>query len=187
MLPAIDSHTPIWIRNTFNPSCPGTKIHSSVSATSRSSSRVNLPLLVSQKDDVIMGFCTIDNIALVVVGGPAIGTAAYSPLGMRDRLFNSLKDMNIPLVFASQSAPEHSIWFCVPMAFAETAKKRIETDCRDELAVGSIHSIQLFSGYSILTGVGDKISQTPGVAASFFTAMHRANVNVMGVAQNGTD
>jgi len=33
--------------------------------------------------------------------------------------------------------------------------------------------------------VGERISQTPGTAARFFTALHDAKVNVLGVAQNG--
>jgi len=40
-------------------------------------------------------------------------------------------------------------------------------------------------GYSVLTGVGERITQTPGTAARFFTALHKAKVNVLGVAQNG--
>lgn len=36
-----------------------------------------------------------------------------------------------------------------------------------------------------MTGVGEGISQTPGTAARFFTALHNAKVNVLGVAQNG--
>ena len=52
MAPAIENKIPIWIRNTFNPSSPGTKIHEKTAS--------GLP---------VKGFATVDGMALVNVEG----------------------------------------------------------------------------------------------------------------------
>ncbi len=90
-----------------------------------------------------MGFCTIDNLSLVVVKSAAIGSKEYAPLTASERLLNSLRDMNVPLVLTAQAAPEHSIFFCVPEAHGELAKSKIEENFADDIKKGHIHSVKV--------------------------------------------
>lgn len=181
MLPAIRMQVPVWIRNTFNPTCPGTRIFTTASPVSRHGT----PPLPDQPWNVIMGFCTIDNLSLIMVRGGIAGAMGYVSMSVRERLQRSLGNINVPLILAAQASPEHAICFCVPKTHGAAALRRIEEDFAEDLSKGHLLSVQLLNDYTILTGVGDRISQTPGVAACFFSALERAKVNVLGVAQNG--
>ncbi len=70
MAPAIENKIPIWIRNTFNPSAPGTKIHEKAAS--------GLP---------VKGFATVDGMALVNVEG----TGMIGVPGVAHRLFGALR------------------------------------------------------------------------------------------------
>src|SRR6185436_12463401 len=98
MAPAIESKIPIWIRNTFNPSQPGTRIGET-----------------SDSRRTVKGFATVDGIALVNVEG----TGMIGVPGVANRLFGALKDVGISVVMISQASSEHSICFAIPEVQAD--------------------------------------------------------------------
>jgi len=146
MIPAVRSKIPVWIRNTFNHTCPGTKITSSIS-DDKKKSRGNLSATLNAEEakafGVIMGFCTIDNLSVVAVKAAAIGSKEYAPLVVREKLVNSLHDLNVPLVLAAQAAPEHSIYYCVNSEFGDLALSKIKEEFAEEIEKHYIHSVKL--------------------------------------------
>jgi len=90
-----------------------------------------------------MGFCTIDNLSVVTVKAAAIGSKEYAPLVVREKLVNSLRDLNVPLVLSAQAAPEHSIFYCVNSDFGGLAMSMIQEEFAEEIQKGYIHSIKL--------------------------------------------
>lgn len=90
-----------------------------------------------------MGFCTIDNLSVIAIKAAAIGSKEYAPLVVREKLINSLHDLNVPLVLAAQAAPEHSIFYCVSSEFGELALKKITEEFREEIQKGYILSVKL--------------------------------------------
>ncbi|MFU8805266.1 MAG: aspartate kinase, partial [Bradymonadaceae bacterium] len=101
MTPAVDASIPIFIRNTFNPDHPGTRIH-----------------LRSEGDSTIKGFATIEEMALINVEG----TGMIGVPGIAHRLFGALRESNVSVVMISQGSSEHSICFVVPSNEAAQAK-----------------------------------------------------------------
>ena len=75
MGPAIQDHIPIWIRNTFKPTAPGTKIHASARSTS-----------------AVKGFATINDMALINLEG----TGMIGVPGVAQRLFGGLGTLASP-------------------------------------------------------------------------------------------
>ncbi len=166
MAPAVDLEIPIWIRNTFNPSAPGTKIHKS-----------------STSSAPIKGFATIDGVSLVNVEG----TGMMGVPGVAQRLFGALRDVGISVIMISQASSEHSICFVVPSRQSEEAKKAVTSAFHSEISTGLIQSVEVTEGSSVLAAVGDNMANQPGIAGKFLSALGRANVNIRAIAQGSSE
>lgn len=166
MAPAIKRQIPIWIKNTFNPTCPGTKIHTT-----------------SQSQAPIKGFSTINHLALLNVEG----TGMVGVPGVAQRLFGALKDVGVSVVMISQASSEHSICCAVPLAQAEKAKAAVENTFASEVLNGLIHTVDVSEDCSILAAVGDNMVQRAGLAGKFMSALGRAGVNIRAIAQGSSE
>ncbi|MBI2374727.1 MAG: bifunctional aspartate kinase/homoserine dehydrogenase I [Deltaproteobacteria bacterium] len=169
MAPAIHQSIPIWIRNTFNPTHPGTKIHAHS--------------WQSTDGPTIKGFATIDDIALVNVEG----TGMIGVPGVAHRLFGALRDAGLSVVMISQASSEHSICFGLPEAQAARAKEVVERAFFLELQHGQIERVEVIDHCSILAAVGDGMVERRGVAGRFFSALGSARVNVRAIAQGSSE
>ncbi|HEY1957092.1 MAG TPA: bifunctional aspartate kinase/homoserine dehydrogenase I [Polyangiaceae bacterium] len=168
MEPAVARGIPIWIRNTFNASHPGTRIDPKGARSSRSP---------------VKGFSTFDGIALVNLEG----TGMIGVPGVAQRLFGALRDVGVSVVLISQASSEHSICFAVPEAQAELAKKTTERAFDPEIRAGHVQRVDLLGACSVLAAVGDEMANAPGVAATFFAALGKAGVNVLAIAQGSSE
>lgn len=166
MAPAIHGQIPIWIKNTFAPERPGTKIWST-----------------SSQEPPVKGFTTIDGMALVNVEG----TGMIGVPGVAERLFGSLRQVGVSVVLISQASSEHSICFAVPKAQAGLVKSTLENTFSAELKRNQIESISIDENCCILAIVGDGMADKPGAASRFFTALGRAQVNVRAIAQGSSE
>lgn len=166
MAPAIKKQIPIWIRNTFNPTHPGTKIHS-----------------VSKSQAPIKGFSTVDRLALLNVEG----TGMVGVPGIAQRLFGALKEIHVSVVMISQASSEHSICFAVPLDQAPLAKKAVEDAFVAEIHNGIIQTIDVSEDCSILAAVGDNMVSRAGLAGKFMSALGRSGVSIRAIAQGSSE
>ena len=150
MAPVIDKQIPIWIKNTFNPTFAGTKIHRH-----------------AKSERAVKGFVTIEKMALLNVEG----TGMIGIPGVAERLFGALSKAGVNVVLISQASSEHSICFAVAEEQAETAKSAVRQTFSHEIQLDLIQNIQVSKELSILAAVGDNMAQSPGVAGRFFTAL----------------
>lgn len=181
MAPAIMSKIPIYIRNTFDPKHPGTRIFLSPyelseapQVSEKSSSRAN-----PSRERSVCGFTTVDNICLLNIEG----TGMIGVPGIAHRLFGALKNANISVMFIAQASSEHSICFATKNALASKAKAAIEEAFYYELKQQFITSIRLINDCSIIAAVGDSMSHMPGVSGLFFNALGGAKINVLSISQ----
>jgi aspartokinase/homoserine dehydrogenase 1 len=171
MAPAVAQGIPIWIRNTFNPTHPGTRIHAPT------------PAAEGAPAPVVKGFSTADGIALINVEG----TGMIGVPGVAQRIFGALREVGVSVVMISQASSEHSVCFAVPEAQGTTAQATVERAFAREIAQGEIQRVELLEGCSILAAVGERMADTPGVAAKFFAALGRAGINVRAIAQGSSE
>ena len=169
VLPAIISEPqiPIYIRNTFNSSFPGSRIYTSSTSTSTSARSVC--------DKSVSGFSSIERIALINVEG-MVGNQGFAR-----RLFTTLERFS--LIFISQASSEHSITFACAATQADDAKHAIEEEFQRELRQKHISSIDIKAPCSIIAAVGDGMSQTAGVSGRFFAALGEARINILAISQ----
>ena len=164
--PIIEKSIPMVIRNSLNPSHPGSRI-----------------VAEATDSDNIKGITAIGDIALVnLEGSGMIGVP-----GTADRLFESLRTAGVSVTLISQASSEHSICVAVPAEFGVRAKDVISAAFAEELASGQIQSVDIKESQSIIAVVGDGMAGTPGIAARFFGTLARAGINIRAIAQGSSE
>jgi aspartokinase/homoserine dehydrogenase 1 len=166
MAPAVQRGLPIFIRNTFRPELPGTRIHAGPSS-----------------GFAVKGLATVESIALLNLEG----TGMIGVPGTAQRLFGALRDEGISVVMISQGSSEHSICFAVPQATADRARAAVERAFFAERHHGQVQRVEVAGGCGILAVVGDGMAGNPGIAAKFFSALGKARVNIRAIAQGSSE
>ncbi len=166
MAPAVSRGIPVFIRNTFKPENPGTRIH--VGGASAFD---------------VKGFATIENVALINVEG----TGMIGVPGTAHRLFGALHEEGVSVMMISQGSSEHSICFVVPGALGDRARAAVERAFFVERHYGQVQTVELMPNCCVLAVVGDRMAGQPGVAGKFFGALGKAGVNIRAIAQGSSE
>jgi len=165
--PALEKGIPIRIKNTFNPSCPGTTVINDA----------------EEGDFPIRGISSISGIALVCIEGSGMmGVTGFSA-----RLFGALARRGINIILISQSSSEYSICFAVLPSDAEAACDAIKEEYAQEIAAGTIEEPTIEKNLSIVAVVGTKMKKTSGISGKFFHALGRNGINVVAIAQGSSE
>ena len=167
MLPALKKKIKIVIKNTFNPTHPGTKII-------EKSGTEKMP---------IKGISSIDDISIIrVQGGGMVGVT-----GVAGRLFAALARYGINIILITQASSEHSICFAVLPKYGDQAKKVIETEFKLEIMEGKIGEVIVEEELSIIAVVGEKMRHTIGIAGKVFNALGKKGINIIAIAQGSSE
>ncbi|TMW67131.1 hypothetical protein Poli38472_012247 [Pythium oligandrum] len=179
MTPAVLECIPIYIRNTFEPEHPGTKIFHRKRVELQRSLSNGLPTA----KNIVSGFSTVDNLALFNIEGSGM----VGVHGTSSRLFSALDRIKVNVVLIAQASSEHSICFAVPMSRADDVKAVVDETFFKEIHHGLIEKTDFMAPISIIAAVGDNMSQTPGVCSRFFGALGHAKINVMAISQGSSE
>ncbi len=158
---------PTLIRNTLNPSAPGTRIHR----------------LHNHGDDPVRGITRLDRVALFSVCGPGMQGVP----GIAARLFGAVSQRGVSVVLITQSSSEYSLSLCVHEVDHDATRSAIEDEFELELKAGLLRPIDVLREQSVLSIVGDGMRTRRGVAGGFFSALSRADVNVVAIAQGASE
>jgi aspartate kinase len=165
--PVLDKAIPIRVRNTFNPSFPGTLIgeNGEPSAT------------------VIKAVTSIKKVSLLTVSGKGmIGVP-----GIAGRTFHATASAGASILMISQSSSEQSFCFLVTDTTADAVKVSIESQLSNEIASRDIDRVDVRDDVVIITAVGAGMSGTPGVAGRVFSTMGNNRINVIAIAQGSSE
>lgn len=166
--PVFAKKIPIAIKNTFNPSFPGT-------------------LISEQSGEVhklrVKGISSIDDISLVTVQGSGmIGVSGFSA-----RLFSVLGAKGINIILITQASSEHSITFGVAPGQGLLAKDFIETEFEMEMQAGKLEPVRIVKELSIVAIVGENMQDTPGISGRMFSALGKNGINISAIAQGSSE
>jgi aspartokinase/homoserine dehydrogenase 1 len=165
--PALEKGIPISIRNTFNPSCPGTKIVKDAASG-------KYP---------IRGISSINQAALVrIQGSGMVGVAGFSA-----RVFGALARRGISVILITQSSSEYSICFAVLPEDAHRAEAALKEEFEHEMKAGTIEKPVVEKDLSIIAVVGSRMKSTSGNSGKFFHALGRNGINVVAIAQGSSE
>ncbi|CAK0785763.1 hypothetical protein CVIRNUC_008974 [Coccomyxa viridis] len=166
-MPAMKYSIPITIRNFFNRSAAGTIISDAQSDVDRTG-----PVMVK-------GFATIDNVALINVEG----TGMVGVHGTAAAIFGTIRDANCNVVMISQASSEHSVCFAVKQNEGDRAVKALSKRFSEAIGAGRISKVEKINDCCVLAAVGHQMASRKGVAATMFSALAKANINIRSIAQ----
>ena len=165
--PVIQAAIPVWIRNSFTPEKPGTKI--------------------TPEGHTIGGgvkaLTAIRDVTLITVGGPGI-------VGLPDvvgRTFSTTAEVRANVLLISQSSSQNDICFIVSTADAQRTVEALRKEFAHDLAHHKVEHITVDSNIAIVAVVGENMRGTPGIAGKTFNALGRENVNLIAIAQGSSE
>jgi len=167
MIPAVGRNIPIIIKNTFNPEEAGTTIKNEI----------------KKHKAAISGIACIENIVLLnIEGGGMVGIP-----GMAARIFSILASAAVNIIMISQGSSEHSICLGLKQNEALKAVRALKKELKKELESQAINEFLLIKELIIIAVIGDNMRGTPGISGKLFSALGKALINVLAIAQGSSE
>ena len=166
--PVCHKNIPIWIKNTFNPTAPGTCI---------SEQRP------SPEGKAIKGISSINDTCLITVSG--LGMVGI--IGINARIFNALAKNGVSVFLVSQASSENNTSFAVKNADADLAVSVLKEEFAVELQSGEISDITPEPNLATVAIVGENMKHSTGIAGKLFNTLGRNGINVIACAQGASE
>lgn len=165
--PVVQAAIPVWIRNSFTPERPGTKITPEGRSIGGG----------------VKALTAIRDVTLISVGGPGI-------VGLPDvvgRTFSTTAEVRANVLLISQSSSQNDICFIVSTTDAQRTVEALRKEFAHDLAHHKVEHITADSKIAIVAVVGENMRGTPGIAGKTFNALGRENVNLIAIAQGSSE
>lgn len=166
--PVCIKNIPILIKNTFNPSAPGSVIKQSVARDAERS---------------IKGISSIKGTTLITIAGLSM----VGVIGVNRRIFGCLAQEGISVFMVSQASSESSTSLGVKDEDCERACQVLDKEFEKEIADGSMFPAQAESGLATVAVVGEHMKHTPGIAGKLFGTLGRSGISVIACAQGASE
>ena len=164
--PALRKEIAIRIKNTFDPESAGTLICKN-----------------PENGNEVKGISHIEDVSLITLeGGGMVGIPGFSK-----RLFETLSQQKINVVFITQASSEHSICVGVYENDAAKAKELLDETFSIEIDKKKIKPIIVENNLAIIAVVGESMKNYQGLSGQMFSALGRNNVNVRAIAQGSSE
>lgn len=167
VLPAMAKGIPLRIRNTFNPTAPGTLIV-------RQAKPSNWP---------IRGIASIADIALILLQGPGLPGVT----GIAGRMFGALARVGVNVILITQGSSELSICCAVMPDDAQKGAEALQAEFALEINAGVIASPAVARDLCAIAVVGEMMKHRVGISGNVFRALGRNGVNVVAIAQGSSE
>ena len=169
IFPTYHKNIPIKIKNTFNPSSPGTFI-------SRSARE-------EHHERAIKGISSINDTCLITIRG--LGMVGV--IGVNYRIFRTLAKSGISVFLVSQAASENTTSIGVRNADADLAVQVLSEEFAQEIRMGEINRIKQERNLATVAIVGENMKHTPGIAGKLFGTLGKNGINVIACAQGASE
>lgn len=168
--PVYHKNIPIQVKNTFNPTAPGTHI-------SRKLTRKN------DNDKPIRGISSINDTCLVTL----TSLSMVGVIGVNSRIFDALTAKKVSVFLVSQTASENNTTIAVKDSDADLAVKTLKEEFAYELASGMYNDVTAQHNLSTVAVVGECMKNSTGVVGKLFNTVGRNGINVIAIAQGATE
>lgn len=165
--PIAQYHIPCYIKNSLNPSFPGTRVSDETDTSG---------LLVK-------AISNLDRQTMVNVSGPGM----KGLVGMASRVFGAISRAGVSVSLITQSSSEYSICFCVNTVNAGKVDQALQEEFELELKSRFLEPVEYRHDLAIVSLIGDGMRTHKGLAAKFFTALAQSGVNIIAIAQGASE
>lgn len=167
MLPAVRQHIPIRVKNTFNPSHPGTLISDQTSS---------MPLGVKT-------VTSIDHLCLIMIQGSSLIGLPDTPA----RVFKTTADRKVVVLMITQASSEHDICLLIDENDGPVTLDALKAEFTRELERGGLEAITMQPKLAVVAVVGQGMKGTPGMAARTFGILGEHRINIIAIAQGSSE
>ncbi|MGH9450640.1 MAG: aspartate kinase [Terriglobia bacterium] len=165
--PVIKRKIPVWIKNTFNPSCPGTRIG---------------PSAANGKPGV-KAITSVSKSQLITLSGS--GNLTFGHLATR--AFSALDLENADTLMVTQSSADNVLCFAIHDSDLKRVKSQLERAFELELLHDHRASIEVMPHVAVVVMIGENMKGTPGLAGRAFSALGRKGINIIAIAQGSSE
>jgi aspartokinase/homoserine dehydrogenase 1 len=165
--PVCVKNIPIKVKNTFNPSHPGTLIKQKIENDHR----------------MIKGISSIKGTTLITV----TGLSMVGVIGVNRRIFSTLAANGISVFMVSQASSENSTSIGVRDEDARSAVEVLDQEFAKEIETGAMFPMHAESGLATIAIVGENMKHTPGIAGKLFGTLGRSGISVIACAQGASE
>jgi len=166
LTPLAANNIPCEVRNTYDPSKPGTLVHAR-----------------AKRALVVRGISHLHDVSSITLQGGGL----RGRVGIARRVMDALASESISILLIVQSSSEYSITLCVRQVDERKARRALEEEFHFERLHGLIEEIGVQSDRAVVSLVGEGMKHYRGIAAKFLTAISSAGVNVEVIAQGSTE
>jgi aspartate kinase len=159
--PAIRHGIPVRVKNTFEPEFEGTLVVGEE----------------QQSRDVVKAVSVIDRVALINVSGAGM----MGHIGVAARIFTALAEAGVNIIMISQGSSEANISLVVDRGHLDAAVSAIWS-LKNEV----IRDVSFDEDVCVVAVVGAGMAGVPGVSGRVFSALGRANINVIMISQGSS-
>ncbi|MBK6266615.1 bifunctional aspartate kinase/homoserine dehydrogenase I [Marivirga sp. S37H4] len=165
--PVLRKGIPVFIKNTFKKTDPGTKIHG----------------LGKKNGQIIKGLSCIENIALLNLSGSSmVGIPHFSY-----RLFETLASVQISVILITQASSEHSICVAIDQEEMQKAKEAIESAFSEEIRQQKLNPLRIDTDLAIVALVGSNMKEQIGVSGRMLSILGNNGINIIAIAQGSSE
>ena len=165
--PVCVKNIPIRVKNTFNPSHPGTLIKERI----------------ENDQKPIKGISSISGTTLITVSGLSM----VGVIGVNRRIFSCLAANGISVFIVSQASSENSTSIGVRDEDATAAADVLNAEFQKEIETGAMYPMHVESGLATIAIVGENMKHTPGIAGKLFGTLGRSGISVIACAQGASE
>jgi aspartokinase/homoserine dehydrogenase 1 len=167
ILPVMQKKIPVWIKNSFNPSCPGTKI-----VASSENGHSGIKAITSVKEAVLITLS---------------GRDAISFPQLAARVFNTLYLEDVSTLMVTQSSADNVLCFAIHQADLPRVKAELEKAFELEMLHNYVGMLEVMPKVAIVVTVGENMKGTPGISGRAFGALGSKGINVIAIAQGSSE
>ncbi len=164
--PLKEAGIPLIVRSTFESTHPGTLIVSKPKGKA-----------------VVRGLSSVSNISLITLeGGVTIARSGFSR-----RIFSSLAQRQVNVIFITQSSSEQSMTIGLSDEDLDAALASLHEELEADLVLGRLSPIRVDSDLSIVALVGEGMASEIGLSGRAFKALGDQEINIRAIAQGSTE
>ncbi len=165
LAPLADRDIPVFIKSSFAPEKPGTKI-------SRNGTGTGGRAVTALRDAVLI---TVES------------RGEFSAVQLIGRAFTALSFDSVDVLMLSQASREESFCFAVTRRDAHTVLRRLHEAFALELAHDYVRPFRVQEGMGVLALVGSGMRGSVGIAGKLFGALAAEGINVVAIAQGSSE
>jgi len=165
--PVMKKKIPVWIKNSFNPACPGTCIVSSATSSQRG----------------VKAITSVSKAAIITLSGKD----AFSFPRLAAKTFSALSLEDIPTLMVTQSSADNVLCFAIHEADVRRVKAQLEKSFELEMLHDYMVAIEVMPHVAIVVAIGENMKGTPGIAGRAFGALGRHGISVIAIAQGSSE